>query len=171
MSERHGFVTLGGKPMTLVGEGVGVGSEAPAFTAVRGDMSPFASSALAGKVAVISSVPSLDTGVCALQAKRFNQEAAALGDGVRVVVVSMDLPFAQKRFCASEGIASLETLSDHRDASFGTAYGLLIEELRLLARSVTVVDRGGVVRYHQLVPEVGTEPDYEAALAAARGLL
>jgi len=119
---------------------------------------------------VINSVPSLDTPVCAMQTRRFNEEAAALGSDVKVLVVSMDLPFAQQRFCATEGIANLETLSDHRDASFGTAYGMLIKELRLLARGVLVIDKDGVLRYQQLVPEVAQEPDYEAALAAIKAV-
>ncbi len=167
---RHGFITFLGTPMTLVGPAVQVGAKAPEFTALRGDLTPFSLSSLAGKIVVINSVPSLDTGPCAMQTRRFNQEAAGLGGDVKVLVVSMDLPFAQKRFCATEGIANLETLSDHRDAAFGTAYGVLMQELRLLARSVTAVDAKGVVRYHQLVPEVSHEPNYEEALAAIRAL-
>jgi len=171
MKERHGFFTSKGNPLTLLGEGIDEGSKAPDFTALRGDLTPFSFHTLAGKVVVINAVTSLDTGVCAAQARRFNQEAAALGADARVLVISMDLPFAQKRFCATEGIANLETLSDHREASFGLAYGFLVKELRLLARAVVVVDREGVVRYQQLVPEMGHEPDYEAALAAARAAL
>lgn len=170
MHERHGFVTFKGTPLTLLGQGPQVGASAPEFTALRRDLSPFSLSGLAGKTVVINSVPSLDTPVCAMQTRRFNQEAAGLGDDVKVVVVSMDLPFAQSRFCATEGISNLETLSDHRDASFGTAYGLLIKELRLLARAILVVDGKGIVRYSQLVPEVGQEPNYEEALAAVKAL-
>lgn len=171
MHERHGFITSKGNPLTLVGPAAQVGSKAPSFTALRADLTPFSLADAAGKVLVINSVSSLDTGVCAAQARRFNQEAAALGGSVKVLVISMDLPFAQKRFCTTEGIANLETLSDHRDASFGTAYGLLIKESRLLARAVLVIDRDGVLRYLQLVPEVGQEPDYDAALAEIRKLL
>ncbi|HVN75108.1 MAG TPA: thiol peroxidase [Thermoanaerobaculaceae bacterium] len=170
MHARHGFVTFLGTPMTLVGQPPQIGSKAPEFTALRGDMTPYSLSQAAGKVVVINSVPSLDTSVCAMQTRRFNQEAAALGDGVKVLVISMDLPFAQKRFCATEGIANLETLSDHRDAGFGTGYGLLIKELRLLARSVLAVDGNGVLRYVQLVPEVSHEPNYDDALAAIKAL-
>ena len=170
MHERHGFVTFKGTPLTLVGQGPRVGDSAPDFTALRGDLSPFALSGLTGKTVVINSVPSLDTPVCAMQTRRFNQETAGLGGDVKVVVVSMDLPFAQSRFCATEGISNLETLSDHRDAAFGTAYGLLIKELRLLARAILVVDGKGIVRYSQLVPEVGQEPNYEEALAAVKAL-
>ncbi|MGE5236678.1 MAG: thiol peroxidase [Acidobacteriota bacterium] len=143
----------------------------PGFTALRGDLSQFVFGKDGGKVTVLNSVHSLDTTVCARQARRFNEAAAGLGDGVRVLVVSMDLPFAQRRFCSTEGIGNLETLSDHRDASFGMAYGLLIKELRLLARAVLVVDRDGTVRDQQLTPEIAQEPDYDAALAAARRLL
>ncbi len=171
MHARHGFITFKGAPLTLVGAAPEVGAKAPSFTALRSDLSQFSLADVAGKVVVINSVPSLDTSVCAAQTRRFNVEAAGLGDRVRVLVISMDLPFAQKRFCTTEGIANLETLSDHRDASFGTEYGLLIKELRLLARSVLVIDDKGVLRYVQLVPEVGNEPDYEEALAAIRKLL
>jgi thiol peroxidase len=170
-NERHGLVTFGGKPVTLIGSAATIGEKAPSFTAVRGDLSAFSSAEVRGKVVVINSVASLDTGVCALQTRRFNQEATDFGDQVKVIVISMDLPFAPKRFCATEGIASLETLSDHRDASFGMAYGLLIRELRLLARAVLVIDREGVLRYQQLVPAVGQEPDYDAALQEIKKLL
>ena len=170
MHERHGFVTFRGPPVTLVGTALQVGSKAPEFTALRRDLSQFSLAQTAGKVVVINSVPSLDTPVCATQTRRFNQEAAGLGPDAKVLVVSTDLPFAQGRFCTTEGIANLETLSDHRDVSFGTAYGLLIKELRLLARAVLVVDKGGVVRYMQLVPEIGQEPDYDEALAAVKVL-
>jgi thiol peroxidase len=112
----------------------------------------------------------LDTEVCSIETRRFNQEAAGLGGDVVIVTVSMDLPFAQKRWCGAAGVDRVVTLSDHRDASFGMAYGVLIKEVRLLARAVFVVDRAGVVRYVQLVPELGREPDYEAALAAVRAL-
>jgi thioredoxin-dependent peroxiredoxin len=171
MSDRHGVVTFLGTPLTLVGNPVKAGDVAPDFAGLRADLSPFKLSELRGKVVVVNSVPSLDTSVCAMQTRRFNQEAAGLGSEARVVVVSMDLPFAQKRFCATEGIANLETISDHRDAAFGQAFGLLIKELRLDARAVLVVDKAGVIRYQQIVPEVSHEPDYEAALAATRSLL
>lgn len=171
MEERTGVVTFKGNPVTLVGNHVKVGMRAPEFGALRGDLSPFSLKDATGKVVIINAVPSLDTAVCATQARHFNQDAADLGDGVKVVVVSMDLPFAQKRFCATEGIMNLETLSDHRDAAFGTGYGLLVKELRLPARAVLVVDRTGTVKYEQIVPEIGKEPAYDAALAAARALL
>ena len=115
-------------------------------------------------------MPSLDTDVCSTETRRFNQEAAGLGGDVVILTVSMDLPFAQKRWCGAAGVDRVVTLSDHRDASFGLAYGVLIKETRLLARSVFVVGRDGVVRYVELVPELGEEPNYEAALAAVREL-
>jgi thioredoxin-dependent peroxiredoxin len=171
MTERSGAVTVKGNPVTLVGTPISVGAPAPDFTALKGDLSPYSLAGTRGHVTIINSMPSLETAVCANQARRFNTEAAGLGSNVKVLAVSMDLPFAQGRFCSTEGIENVITLSDHRDASFGQAFGLLIKELRLLARSVVVVDREGVVRYVELVPEVGQEPDYEAALAAARNLL
>lgn len=171
MIERHGAVTLKGSPLTLLGSLVEVGTPAPEFVALKGDLSPFRLADVRGNVTIISAVPSLDTSPCVIQARRFNSEAANLGDHVSMLVVSMDLPFAQGRFCTTEGIANLVTLSDHRDASFGQAYGLLIKELRLLARAVVVVDRHGVVRHVELVQEVSQEPDYETALQVARQLL
>jgi thiol peroxidase len=123
-----------------------------------------------GKVVVISSVPSLDTPVCDMQTRRFNAEATKLGDAVAILTISMDLPFAQSRWCGAAGVEQVITLSDHRDAAFGEAYGLLIKELRLLGRAVMVLDREGVVRYYQLVKEVSEEPDYDAALEAVKEL-
>lgn len=171
MEEHTGLVTFKGTPLTLLGRRVAVGEPAPAFTALRRDLSVFSSAELAGKVAVVNAVPSLDTSVCATQARTFNQRASELGEGAKVLVISMDLPFAQGRFCSTEGIANLEVLSDHREASFGLAYGLLIKELRLLTRAVLVIDRQGIIRYQELVPELAQEPDYERALAAARQAL
>lgn len=171
MKERTGLVALKGAPLTLVGREVKPGDAAPDFRAVDNDMKPAGLSECRGKTCVILSVPSLDTPVCEIETKRFNQEAAALGPDVKILVVSMDLPFAQKRWCAAEGVSNLKTLSDHREASFGTAYGVLIQELRLLARAVFVIDRAGVVRYTEIVKEIGMEPDYEGVLKAIRGLL
>lgn len=170
MKERPGAVTSKGNPLTLVGAPVHVGDPAPEFTALKGDLSPFTLADVKGQVTIINSMPSLDTSVCANQARRFNVEASVLGTDVKILAVSMDLPFAQGRFCTTEGIANVTTLSDHRDASFGQAWGLLIKELRLLARAVAVVDRAGVIRHLQLVPEIGEEPDYDAALEVVREL-
>lgn len=171
MKERFGLITLKGQPVTLVGNNVAEGDTAPDFQVVDNDLKPFSFSSLKDKVAIITSVPSLDTPVCDLEARRFNQEAASLGDDVKILVVSMDLPFAQKRWCAAAGVSNVLTLSDHKDASFGTQYGMLIKELRLLARAVFVVDRQKTVRYMELVKEVGQEPNYELALDAAKKLL
>ncbi|NIT37228.1 MAG: thiol peroxidase [candidate division Zixibacteria bacterium] len=170
MAERTGLVTMGGDAVTLVGDEVEVGDVAPDFVVVDNDLKPVNFSSYRGKVAVIAAVPSLDTEVCSTETRRFNSEAAALGADVVILTVSMDLPFAQKRWCGAAGVDRVVTLSDHRDASFGLAYGVLIKEVRLLARAVFVVGRDGVVRYVELVPELGREPNYEAALAAVREL-
>lgn len=171
MKERTGLVTLKGKQVTLVGNEVKVGQKAPDVELVANDLSTVKlSSLLKGKIGIIVSVPSLDTPVCDTETRRFNQEAAGLGNDVTILTVSMDLPFAQARWCGAAGIKNLQTLSDHRDAAFGTSYGVLIKELRLLARAIFVVDKQGVIRYIQLVKEVATEPDYQTALAAAKGL-
>ena len=166
MIERTGVVTIHGNPLTLVGEAVKVGAPAPDVELLDNDLKPVRLSSYRGKILVIASVPSLDTPVCDLETRRFNDEAANLGADVEMVTVSMDLPFAQKRWCGAAGVKRLRTLSDHRDAAFGLAYGVLIKELRLLARAVFIVDREGTVRYEQLVKEVANEPDYDAVLQA-----
>ncbi len=166
MFERPNAVTMRGNPLTLVGDEVRVGEKAPEFELLDNGLAPVSLSAYGGKVVVIVSVPSLDTPVCDLETRRFNQEAANLSDRVAVLAVSMDLPFAQKRWCGAAGVSHVTALSDHRGASFGLAYGLLIKELRLLARAVIVVDPGGKIRYVELVKEIGDEPNYEAALKA-----
>jgi thiol peroxidase len=170
MTERAGLVTFKGSPLTLLGSEVRVGDEAPDFTAVDTDLAPVSLASQRGKVVVLASVPSLDTSVCSVETRRFNQEAAGLDAEVQIITVSMDLPFAQKRWCGAEGIRRVKTLSDHRDAAFGLAYGVLIKELRLLARAVFVVDRQGAIRYARLVKEIATEPDYAAVLDAVRRL-
>lgn len=171
MQERTGLVTFKGNPLTLLGKGVAVGDAAPDFTVLTNDLTPVSLKDYTGRVLIISVVPSLDTPVCDMQTRRFNQEAAALGDKVRVLTVSMDLPFAQARWCGNAGVERVETLSDHREASFGQNYGLLIKELRLLARAVLVVDAAGTVRYLELVKEVAQEPDYDAALNAVKDMV
>jgi thioredoxin-dependent peroxiredoxin len=171
MSERTGIVTLKGNPVTLAGPELKTGDTAPDFTALANDMSPVSLAAYRGKVVVLSVVPSLDTPICDIQTRRFNQEAAALGGDVAILTLSVDLPFAQARWCGAAGVDKVVTLSDHRDVSFGAAYGVLIKEVRLLARAVFVLDRDGVIRYIQIVSEVASEPDYEAALAAIRKLV
>lgn len=171
MTERSGAVTFLGNPLTLLGPELKAGDAAPEFSALDTELNPKGLKDFAGRVLVLSAVPSLDTPVCDLQTRRFNAEAAALGEGVRILTLSMDLPFAQKRWCGATGVERLTTLSDHREASFGLAYGLLIKELRLLARAVLVVDQKGRIAYFQLVPEVTQEPDYEAAIQAVKALL
>ncbi len=171
MTERKGIVTFKGGPLTLVGNEVKVGDTAPEATLLANDLSPVPIGSLRGKVLILSCVPSLDTPVCDAQTRKFNQAAAALGNDVEILTISMDLPFAQKRWCGAAGIDRVRTLSDHRDAAFATAYGLLLKELRLLARAVLVVDKAGKVQYVELVKEVTQEPNYEAALAAAKKLV
>lgn len=167
--ERPGVVTFKGSPLTLIGPAIGPGAKAPDFTALGQDLSPVTLGSFKGKTLLISVTPSLDTPVCDAQVRRFNQEAAKLPN-VEILNVSMDLPFAQKRWCGAAGVDRVKTASDHRDASFGRAYGTLIKELRLLARAVFVVDAGGTVRYAEYVPEVASHPNYDAALAAIRSI-
>jgi len=164
-------VNMKGNPLKLFGGLIAVGAQAPDAVVLDNELGEVKLSDYRGKVLIISAVPSLDTPVCDLQTRRFNQEAAALGDDVNILTISMDLPFAQKRWCAAAGVDRVVTLSDHRLAEFGKAYGLLIEDLRLLARAVLVVDRQGIVRYLQLVDEVTNEPDYEKAIAATKEIL
>ena len=168
--ERKGMVTMKGNPVVLVGNEVKVGDKAPDFEVTANDLSPVKFSSFAGKVCVITVVPSIDTGVCDKMTRKFNEEAASLKD-IAVLTISMDLPFAQARWCGSAGIKNLQTLSDYRLASFGNAYGILIKDLRLLARGVFIVDKAGIVRYTQLVPEITQEPNYKEAIEAAKKLL
>lgn len=168
--ERTGIVTMKGNPVTLVGPEIKPGDAAPDFTVLDGKLTPVTLRDYAGKVIVLSVAPSLDTPVCDLQAHRFNDEAAALGSGTAVLNISMDLPFAINRFCLTGNIENIRVLSDHRDASFGTSWGVLIKELRLLARAVFVVDSNGTVRYAEIVPEVTNHPDYDKAIQVARSL-
>jgi thiol peroxidase len=170
VQERTGIVFSKGNPLTLVGNEVRVGDKAPDFNVLTNDMTPLRGSSFLGKVCILSTVPSLDTATCATETRTFNEAASKLGDDIVVLTISMDLPFAQKRWCAAEGIERVITASDHRDASFGTSYGVLVKESRLLARTVFVVDKEGIVRYIQYVKETSTEPDYEAVLNAVRKL-
>ena len=170
MAERSGLVTVGGKPVTLVGRELKEGDVAPNVTVLGNDMEEVQLSSYRGKVCVISSVGSLDTPTCDVETRRFNAEAGKLGDDVIILTVSMDLPFAQKRWCGAAGIDKVITFSDHRDAAFGNSYGVLVKESRLLARTIFVVDREGIVRYVQLVRELADEPDYDAVIAAVKKL-
>jgi len=159
-------VTFKDNPVTLLGTEIQVGNDAPNFTVVANDLSEKTLDDYEGKVKLISVVPSLDTGVCSKQTKRFNEEADKL-DNVQLLTISMDLPFAQTRWCSAEGVNNIEILSDHREADFGKKYGVLIKELRLLARSIFVVDSNNKVTYVEYVPEVSSHPDYDKALEEA----
>jgi len=163
-------VTLGGKPVTLIGRQVDVNQQAPDFVAVAQDLSTVEFVAFRGKPCILSSVVSLDTQVCDAETRRFNEEAVQLSPDVEILVISMDLPFAQKRWCSAAGVERVTTLSDHRHASFGAAYGVLIDDLRLLARAVFVVDRNHRITYKAIVREITREPDYDVLLAAVRHL-
>lgn len=160
-------ITFNNDPVTLLGTEVKVGDKAPNFTVLGNDLSEKTLDDYKGKVKIISVVPSVDTGVCSQQTKRFNEEADKL-DNVQILTISMDLPFAQGRWCSAEGVENLELLSDHRDADFGEKYGTLIKELRLNTRAVFVVDENDKVVHAEYVPEVTTYPDFDAALQAAK---
>jgi thiol peroxidase len=171
MTERTGIITIHGNPLTLMGEEIKVGMPAPDIELVDNDLNPVKLSSFRGKVVILTSVPSLDTPVCDIETRRFNDEAAMLGPEVNIVTISMDLPFAQKRWCGAAGVEKVKTLSDHRQAAFGQAYGVLIKELRLLARAVFIVDGAGTLQYVQLVKEVASEPDYEQVMQALQKVL
>ena len=171
MEERSGIITMHGNPLTLLGKELKVGDKAPDVTLFDNDLNPVKISSYAGKVCVLSTVPSLDTPVCDMETRRFNQEAADLGDGVVILTVSMDLPFAQKRWCGAAGVDKVVTLSDYQEGAFGEAYGVLIKELRLLARTIFVADQNGVIQYVQYVQELSEEPDYGAVVDAVKKLL
>lgn len=164
-------ITFGGDKVTLVGKQVEVGEKAPAFKATKNDLSEFNSEDLKGKVVVYSLAPSLDTSVCAIQAKKFNHDALDLSDDVAIVTITEDLPFAQERFCANEDIKNLEVVSDYKEREFGEKYGFLIDELKLLARGVVVVDKEGIIKHVEYVPEVSNEVDFDAALKAVKKLV
>ena len=171
MNEKTGIVTFKGNPMTLLGPALKVGDTAPDFAAVDNGLAAVTLSSYAGKVKILTTVPSLDTPVCDTETRRFNQEAASLPGDVVVLTVNLDLPFAQKRWCGAAGIDRVVTLSDYRERSFGLGYGVLIKELMLLARAVFVVDAANIIRYIQIVAETTGEPDYDGAIAAAKALL
>jgi thioredoxin-dependent peroxiredoxin len=171
MTERSGIVTIHGNPLTLIGDELKVGMPAPESELLDNDLKPVKLSSFRGKVVVITSVPSLDTPVCDIETRRFNDESSRFGPDVQVVVISMDLPFAQKRWCGAAGVQNLKTLSDHRQAEFGQAYGVLIKELRLLARAVFIIDPAGTIQYVQLIKEVSSEPDYEEVVQALQRVM
>lgn len=169
--EKQGAVTFKGNPVTLLGDDILADGQAPEFRVVDTGLNPVTLQSSAGKIRLITAVPSLDTGVCDTMTRKFNEKAAQLPESVVIYTISMDLPFAQKRWCGNAGIERVQTLSDYQERSFGLNYGILIKELMLLARSVFVIDRAGKVVYQQVVPEVTAEPDYDAAMAAVKKLL
>ena len=171
MEKRTGVVTFAGNPIALLGKEVKVGDKAPAFTLLDNGLGEKTLADYAGKVKVISVVPSLDTGVCDAQTRWFNQNVSKLGENVVVLTVSVDLPFAQKRWCGAAGIDQVETLSDHRDLSFGENYGFILEGLRLLSRGIVVIDKDNVIRYVEYVPEVTSAVNFDAAEAATKALV
>ena len=171
MEKRTGVVTFAGNPIALLGKEVKVGDKAPAFTLLDNGLGEKTLADYAGKVKVISVVPSLDTGVCDAQTRWFNQNVSKLGENVVVLTVSVDLPFAQKRWCGAAGIDQVETLSDHRALSFGENYGFILEGLRLLSRGIVVIDKDDVVRYVEYVPEVTSAVNFDAAEAATKALV
>ena len=170
MQEWVGLVTMRGNPLTLVGNEVKRGEMAPEFVVLDNNLTPTKLSSYRNRLCIISSVPSLDTPICDIETRKFNEEASKLGDRIQILTISMDLPFAQKRWCGAAGANKIQTLSDHRDAQFGIAYGVLIKELRLLARAVFLVDQKGILQYTQLVKEVTNEPNYEEIWSALKKL-
>ena len=169
--ERKGVVAFKGNPLTLAGKEVKTGDKAGEFKVLDGELKEAGLKDFAGKIKVVSVTPSLDTPVCDMQARRFNQEAAKLPADVVILNISMDLPFAISRFCIAAGIDRVKAYSDHRDASFGNAYGVLVKELRLLARSVFIIDKNDVIRYIEIVPELTNHPDYDRALGELKKLV
>ncbi|MCX8068989.1 MAG: thiol peroxidase [Thermodesulfovibrionales bacterium] len=166
--ERQGIITIKGNPITLVGNELKVGDKAPEFTVLDSSLNEVKLSDFKGKVKIISVTPSLDTPVCDMQLKRFEKEASSMSDNVVVINISVDLPFAISRFCGASGISKAKAYSDHRYLSFGQNYGLLIKELRLLARAIIIIDKDDVVRYFELVSEVTNHPDYDKALSTLK---
>jgi len=171
MQERSGIITLKGNPMILLGNDVKEGELAPDFEVIDQALTPVLFSSFSGKVCIISSVPSLDTPICDMQTRRFNQEAINLGSDVVILTISVDLPFAQKRWCGAAGVDKVITLSDHRETNFGKAFGVLIKDVRLLARAIFVVDQKGIIQYRQIVSEVSSEPDYDSVLSSVKSLI
>ncbi len=166
MSERTGIFQFNGNPLTLMGHDLKPGDPAPGVQLLNDELKPVNLQDYRGKTCVILSLPSLDTSVCETETRKFNEYAGTLGEGVQVVAVSMDLPFAQKRWCAAAGVERVTVLSDYRDRAFGEQFGVYIKELGLLARAVFVIDREGVVRYRQIVKEGSNEPDYDEVRSA-----
>lgn len=170
MERNREKVTFQGNPVTLIGNETKKGDTAPDFTVINNELKPVSLSDFNGKIKILSVFPSVDTGVCSKQNHRFNEEASKLSDDIVILAISNDLPFALSRFCGAEGIDKVITLSDHKDLDFSMKYGFLIEEMRLLARGVVVLDKENKVQHVEYVPEIGQEPDYEAAIKAAKNI-
>lgn len=171
VNKNNNVITFQGKPLSIEGQALKEGSSMPSFVLTGQDMADLASASFAGKPLVLSVVPSLDTPVCSIQTKRFNQEAATLGNRVSILTVSMDLPFAQKRWCGAEGASNVRTASAYKYRDFGTAFGCFIKEWGLLCRAIFVIDAAGKVTYCEYVPEISAEPNYDAALKALSAVL
>ncbi len=171
LPQKKGLVAARGKPLTLLGPELQVGDKAPEFQVVDNNLNPVKLSDFEGKVVLLSVTPSVDTGICDLQAKRFNKMATEVSGDVVILNISVDLPFALARWCGATGSDKIKTLSDYQDWNFGLQYGLLIKETRLLARSVWIIDKQGIIRYIQIVPELPTEPDYEDAFKALKKVI
>lgn len=170
--ERKNVVTFGGNPVTIQGQEVKVGDKSQNFVAVKQDLSTFDFyKETEGKVVIISAVPSVDTGVCELQTITFNEEATNLSSDVIIITISVDLPFAQKRFCGAHGIDNIMVVSDHRDLDFGEKYGFILKEFRLLERGLVVIDRDKTIRHVEYVSEVKNHPDYDTAISVVKGLV
>lgn len=167
---RENIFTMQGNPITLIGKEVKIGDKAADFTVLKNDLTPYSLKDAGDNVKIISVLPSVDTGVCELQTINFNEMAADLGDVV-ILTISVDLPFAQSRFCGAHGIDKVITLSDHKDLSFGLNYGFVIEELRLLSRGIVVLDKDNTVKYVEYVKEVGSHPDYDKVLEEVKKLI
>jgi len=170
MQRNNEKVTFQGNPVTLIGNETKKGDDAPDFTVINNELKPVSLSDFSGKIKILSVFPSVDTGVCSKQNHRFNEEASKLSDDIVILAISNDLPFALNRFCGAEGIDKVITLSDHKDLDFSMKYGFLIEEMRLLARGVVVLDKKNKVQHVEYVPEIGQEPDYDAAIKAAKNI-
>ena len=170
MLEKKGITAMQGNPLTLIGPELKIGDKAPDFLVAANDMKPVKLSDFDSKVIVISAIPSLDTPVCNLETQRFNHEASKLGQDIKILTISMDLPFAQKRWCGANNVEDVITLSDHKEASFGQAFGVLIKELRLLARAVFVLDEERVIRDIIILDDVEKEPDYNRVIETVKKL-
>lgn len=169
MNERKNVVAFASNPVTLIGDETKVGEKAPEFTLVKQDLSEFKLSETSGKIRLISIVPSLDTGVCSLQTRKFNEDASKIKD-VQIITISMDLPFAQGRFCGANGIENILVASDYKDRAFGEKYGFIMKENMLLARGIVIIDKNDKIRYVEYVPEVTNEVNFEKALEVAKKL-